>query len=85
MSFFIAEVSSNHSRSIDRALEFIDSASESLHCAFFEVDLDVIREKLLEKEKEIGVKVITDNGYLYDFDHDFVKVDRSGLMHNNAL
>jgi hypothetical protein len=66
-------------------LEFIDSASESLHCAFFEVDLDVIREKLLEKEKEIGVKVITDNGYLYEFDHDFVKVDRSGLMHNNAL
>jgi phosphatidylserine/phosphatidylglycerophosphate/cardiolipin synthase-like enzyme len=63
-------------------LSFIDSASESLHCAFFEVDLDVIRDKLLEKEKEIDVKVITDNGYLYEFNHSFVRVDRSGLMHN---
>ncbi len=63
-------------------LAFIDSAQESLHCAFFEVDLGVIREKLLEKEKQIDVKVITDDGYLYEFDHDFVKTDKSGLMHN---
>ena len=28
MTFFIAEVSSNHSRDIDRALKFIDVASE---------------------------------------------------------
>jgi phosphatidylserine/phosphatidylglycerophosphate/cardiolipin synthase-like enzyme len=65
-----------------KLLEFIDSATESLHCAFFEVDLDVIREKLLEKEKVIDVKVITDDQYLYEFDHPFVKTDRSGLMHN---
>jgi len=65
-----------------KLLEFIDSASESLHCAFFEVDLDVIRNKLLEKQKDIDVKVITDDGYLYEFNHSFVKVDSSGLMHN---
>jgi len=65
-----------------KLLEFIDSATESLHCAFFEVDLDVIRDKLLEKQKVIDVKVITDDQYLYEFDHPFVKVDRSGLMHN---
>jgi phosphatidylserine/phosphatidylglycerophosphate/cardiolipin synthase-like enzyme len=65
-----------------KLLEFIDSASESLHCAFFEVDLDKIRDKLLEKSAEIEVKVITDDKYLYEFDHSFVRVDRSGLMHN---
>jgi phosphatidylserine/phosphatidylglycerophosphate/cardiolipin synthase-like enzyme len=63
-------------------LNFIDSAQESVHCAFFEVDLDKIRDKLLEKQKEIDVKIITDNGYLYEFNHSFVKTDRSGLMHN---
>ena len=63
-------------------LNFIDSAQESVHCAFFEVDLDRIRDKLLEKQKEIDVKIITDDGYLYEFNHSFVKTDRSGLMHN---
>ena len=63
-------------------VDFIDSAEEFVHCAFFEVDLDKVRDKLLEKEKEIEVKVITDKDYLYEFDHDFVKVDAWGLMHN---
>ena len=63
-------------------VDFIDSAEEFVHCAFFEVDLDKVRNKLLEKEKEIEVKVITDKDYLYEFDHDFVKVDSWGLMHN---
>ena len=63
-------------------VDFIDTAEESVHCAFFEVDLDKVRNKLLEKEKEIEVKVITDKDYLYEFDHDFVKVDSWGLMHN---
>ena len=65
--------------------DFIDSAQESIHCAFFEVDLDKVRNKLLEKQKYLDVKVITDQDYLYEFDHDFVKVDSWGLMHNNAL
>ena len=64
-------------------VDFIDSAEEFVHCAFFEVDLDKVRDKLLEKEKEIEVKVITDKDYLYEFDHDFVKVVVWGLLHNN--
>ncbi len=63
-------------------VNFINSAEEFVHCAFFEVDLDKVRNKLLEKEKEIEVKVITDNDYLYEFNHSFVKVDAWGLMHN---
>jgi phosphatidylserine/phosphatidylglycerophosphate/cardiolipin synthase-like enzyme len=63
-------------------VNFIDSAQESVHCAFFEVDLDKVRDKLLEKEKEIEVQIITDKDYLYEFDHSFVKVDAWGLMHN---
>jgi phosphatidylserine/phosphatidylglycerophosphate/cardiolipin synthase-like enzyme len=62
--------------------DFINSAQESIHCAFFEVDLDKVRNKLLEKQKYLDVKVITDQDYLYEFDHDFVKVDSWGLMHN---
>ena len=65
-------------------VNFIDSAKESIHCAFFEVDLDKVRNKLLEKEKEAGIEVlvVTDNDYLYEFDHPFVKTDKFGLMHN---
>jgi len=63
-------------------VQFIDSAQEYVHCAFFEVDLDKVRDKLLEKEKEIEVLVVTDNDYLYEFNHSFVKVDKWGLMHN---
>jgi phosphatidylserine/phosphatidylglycerophosphate/cardiolipin synthase-like enzyme len=63
-------------------VNFIDSAQESVHCAFFEVDLDKVRDKLLEKQKEIEVLIVTDNDYLYEFNHSFVKVDKWGLMHN---
>jgi phosphatidylserine/phosphatidylglycerophosphate/cardiolipin synthase-like enzyme len=63
-------------------VNLIDSAEEYIHCAFFEVDLDKVRDKLLEKEKEIEVLVVTDNDYLYEFNHSFVKFDTWGLMHN---
>jgi len=48
MSFFIAEVSSNHSRDIDRAIEFIDSASK-LGCNAVKFQLFKI-EKLFAPE-----------------------------------
>jgi hypothetical protein len=63
-------------------VQFIDQAETSVHCAFFEVDLDKVRNKLLEKEKDLEVKVITDNDYLYEFNHSFVRTDTWGLMHN---
>lgn len=63
-------------------VSFLDSAEESIHCALFEIDLESIQQKLLEKQKEIDVKIVTDNQYLKEFNYSFVKADKWGLMHN---
>jgi len=63
-------------------VRFLDSAQESVHCALFEIDLGSVQQKLLEKSALIDVKIVTDDGYLDEFDHSFVRADKSGLMHN---
>ncbi|MDC0863377.1 N-acetylneuraminate synthase family protein [Candidatus Pelagibacter sp.] len=55
MSFFIAEVSSNHSRNIDRAIEFIDTASkigcDAVKFQLFKID-KLFAPKILENSKQ---------------------------------
>ena len=55
MSFFIAEVSSNHSRNIDRALEFIDLASQigcdAVKFQLFKID-KLFAPEILKKSKQ---------------------------------
>ena len=55
MSFFIAEVSSNHSKSIDRALSFIDSASkvgcDAVKFQLFKID-KLFAPEILENSKQ---------------------------------
>jgi phosphatidylserine/phosphatidylglycerophosphate/cardiolipin synthase-like enzyme len=63
-------------------LNFIDSAQQSLHCAMYEIDLESVQQKLLEKSTQIDVEVVTDDAYLDQFNYSFVKADKSGLMHN---
>jgi phosphatidylserine/phosphatidylglycerophosphate/cardiolipin synthase-like enzyme len=63
-------------------VSFLDSAEESIHCALFEVGLESVQQKLLEKSETIEVQVVTDDGYLDRFNHPFVKSDSWGLMHN---
>ena len=63
-------------------ISFLDSAEQSIHCALFDVGLKSVQEKLLEKQKEIEVKIVTDDDYLKKFKHPFVKADSYGLMHN---
>ena len=69
-------------------VDFLDSAQESIHCAMFEIDLPDVRQKLLEKAnglngtRQVEVQIVTDNDYLYEFNHSFVKTDSYGLMHN---
>ncbi len=63
-------------------IQFLDSAQASIHCALFEIDLPSVKEKLLEKSTQVEVKVVTDNDYLFEFNHSFVKADSWGLMHN---
>ncbi|WP_415303506.1 N-acetylneuraminate synthase family protein [Candidatus Pelagibacter sp. Uisw_090] len=57
MSFFIAEVSSNHSRNIERSLNFIDTASK-VGCDAVKFQLFKINElfapEILKKSKEIS-------------------------------
>jgi phosphatidylserine/phosphatidylglycerophosphate/cardiolipin synthase-like enzyme len=63
-------------------INFIDSAKKSVDCALFEVNLDSVKKKLIEKDAEINVRVVVDDNYYEKFNEGFVKKDRSGLMHN---
>ena len=66
----------------NKLVNFISTAQESIHCALFEIGLESLQERLLEKEKEVDVKVVTDNGYIDEFDKLFVRTDSWGLQHN---
>ena len=64
-------------------VDLLDSAEESIHCAVYELDLEPLQQKLVEKSQEIEVQVVTDDHYLKEFNHPFVKIDgKNGLMHN---
>ena len=66
----------------EELISFLDSAEKSIHCALYDIGLQSVQEKLLEKQKEIEVQVVTDNDYLKKFNHPFVKADSYGLMHD---
>ena len=63
-------------------INFLDSASQRIHCALFDIGLESVQNKLIEKSKVVDVKVVTDNDYLKKFNTEFVKADSHGLMHN---
>ena len=63
-------------------VSFLDSAERSIHCALFDIGLTSVQEKLLEKQEEMEVLIVTDDDYLKKFSHLFVKADKHGLMHN---
>ena len=63
-------------------VSFLDSAESSIHCAFYDIGLKSVQEKLLQKQKEMEVQVVTDSDYLKKFNHPFVKTDSYGLMHD---
>lgn len=65
-------------------VSFIESAQKSVSCALFDVGLESVQEVLLEKynDPSIEVRIVTDNDYIEKFDHEFVREDTWGLMHN---
>lgn len=63
-------------------VKFIEGAKESIECAFFELNLKSVQDKLREKAKEISVRVVVDNDYLKKFNNSLTKADSYGLMHN---
>ncbi|MBW2971865.1 hypothetical protein KY359_02410 [Candidatus Woesearchaeota archaeon] len=65
-------------------IAWLDAAESYIHCAFFELGLEKVRDKLAEKSSEIEVKLITDSNYYDEVENlDFARHDnRSALMHN---
>lgn len=66
--------------------EFILSASSSVYCAFFDLDLEDVKNALKEKDEEgIDVKLIVDTDnydMVEDLDIDIKQDHRSSFMHN---
>ncbi|MBR9683817.1 hypothetical protein GOV03_04735 [Candidatus Woesearchaeota archaeon] len=66
-----------------KLVDFLDSAVESIDCAFYDLGLESVKDKLLEKHKEgVSVRVVIDNSHFDEFEYDFVKKDGWGLQHN---
>lgn len=63
-------------------VQFLDSAQNSIHCALFDIGLESVQNKLIEKSQQLDVKVVTDDQYYHKFSKPFVKKDSFGLMHN---
>ena len=63
-------------------VDFISSAKTTIHCALFDIGLESVKKVLDNKEKDIEVKVVTDDHYLKKYNRTWVKADRSGLQHN---
>lgn len=64
-------------------LSMLDSAERSIHCAFFELDLEKLQQKILmKKQNNLDVKIVTDDQYLDEFNYPFVRSDTYGLMHD---
>ena len=62
----------------------INSAKESVHCAFYDFDLERSVNLLDKKSKTIDIKLVVDDGNFYHVEHlKFAKKDTSsGLMHD---
>ena len=63
-------------------VSFLDSAQSSIYCALYDLGLPSVQQTLLDQQKQIEVKIVTDSDYLKKFNHSFVKADTYGLMHN---
>jgi len=61
----------------------LDSAEETIHCASYELSLESIQDKLLEKRDEgLEVDIIIDDNYLKKFNYSFIRTDGWGQMHD---
>lgn len=63
-------------------LAALNQSQHTLHCALYEIGLPSVQNLLQEKSKTIEVQIVTDDEYYKKFPKEFVKKDKSGLMHN---
>jgi phosphatidylserine/phosphatidylglycerophosphate/cardiolipin synthase-like enzyme len=68
---------------------WMDAAEKSIHCAFFELELENVKDKLDEKSASVDVKLVTDSDYYKQISNTsiakkgLVKQDnKTGFMHN---
>lgn len=60
----------------------LENANESIDCAFFDLNLKNIIDKLMEKSKEIDVRVLIDGNNYIELDKISKKETKSSYMHN---
>ena len=63
-------------------LNFINEATTTLHCAFYDIGLESVQDALRNQAERIEVQVVTDDEYYDKFSEDFVKEDGYAYMHN---
>lgn len=66
----------------------LETAQKSIHCAFFDLDLPDVIEKLIERSKEMDVKLVLDNDnwkQLEEYKLDFAIKDTSSQLSHNKF
>lgn len=69
----------------EQLVEWIELAEKEVHCAFYDVDIEDVKEALERKEKEgVDVKLVvdTDNKEFWEGLNFFIADERSAIMHN---
>ncbi len=68
----------------EELFKVINNAKESVHCAFYDLDLERVVNVLDKKSKTMDIKLVVDDANFYNAKHlKFAKKDPSyGLMHN---
>jgi phosphatidylserine/phosphatidylglycerophosphate/cardiolipin synthase-like enzyme len=65
--------------------DFISRAVISVHCALYDLDLDVIISTLAEKSKGIDVRLVVDNDNIGELDGNGIKIDNSNQYTHNKF
>lgn len=65
-------------------VDFLNSSQQSIHCAFYDMDLESAIDLLDKKSRDIEVRLVIDDTYYEELENfSFVRTDTSGkLMHN---
>lgn len=70
----------------DKLYEFIESADESVHCAFFELNLESIKKLMDEESKNIDVKLVVDDQYYDEVGElEFARKDNGNQLSHNKF
>jgi len=66
-------------------IDVIDSASEFVHCAFFDIDLKELIKTIGDKSHDVEVKLVVDNEYYGEITGPGVRKDTSSQLSHNKF